>query len=233
MRALPFCLPLLLLAGCAGGDDRRLDRDEVLLQISATGRADTRPDEARLTLGVETQAASAEAASRQNAERTEAAVEALRALGIAEDDLRTRALTLRRIDYGPERGRYQASNLIDVRVRDVARAGEAVGAATTAGANVLSGPDLRVADPESAARAAYANAFRAARARADAYAEAAGLRVVRTLAIRDGEGEGAQPYHVYASPAAPPPVVQTVAPPVLPGAGEDVVRVRVDFALAQ
>ena len=53
-------------------------------------------------------------------------------------------------------------------VRDVDKTGQAVSAVTDAGANVVSGPDLRMSDPEGAANTAYGNAYKAARARAEA-----------------------------------------------------------------
>ena len=49
MRLTPMMLlSALLLAGCGErpADPRGVGRDEVLLQVAATGRADTRPDEA-------------------------------------------------------------------------------------------------------------------------------------------------------------------------------------------
>lgn len=61
-------------------------------------------------------------------------------------------------------------------------------AATEAGAKILSGPDLRIANSESAASAAYGEAFKAARARAQAYADAAGMEISRVLTIRDDGG---------------------------------------------
>ncbi|MCP6646351.1 SIMPL domain-containing protein, partial [Klebsiella pneumoniae] len=70
--------------------------------------------------------------------------DALRALGITPENIQTRSVTLNRIDYGPERGRYQAANMVEVRIRDVAKAGPAIAAATEAGGNIVSGPDLRV-----------------------------------------------------------------------------------------
>lgn len=226
---------VLVGCGAAPADPRGVERDEVLVQIVAAGRAETRPDEARFTAGVETIEPSAAAASTRNSEVINRVVAALRRLGVRDEDVQTRAVTLSRITYGQNRGRFQANNLIEVRVRDVARAGEAIAATTEAGANVLSGPDLRVSDAETANRSAYANAYRAARGRAEAYAEAAGLRVARVLAIRDfGEAGAPIPYYgeamdLQARPtaAAPPP------PPVQPGMNRSVVQVRVDFALAQ
>jgi hypothetical protein len=233
--ALLFCLAA---AACSGGGDdpRGVARDEVLVQVVATGRTDTRPDEARFTVGVDTIAATAAAASAQNAAGINRVVAALTALGVKADDVQTRSIQLGRIDYGPNRGRFQANNAVEVRVREISKAGPAIAAATDAGANLLSGPNLRIGDPEASARSAYAAAYRAARARAEAYAAAAGLRVARVLAIRDA-GAGGMPLP-YPSPEEGAmdgrAVAQTVAPPpVQPGLTSREVQIRVDFALAR
>jgi uncharacterized protein YggE len=208
----------------------------VLLQVAATGRSEVRPDEARLTVGVTTNAATAAAASTGNTAAANRVVGALERLGVTADDVQTRSLTLSRIDYGPERGRYRADNLVEVRVRDIRQAGAAVAAATEAGGTVVRGPELRVSSPEAADNRAYAAAFKAARARADAYAAAAGLEVARVLVIRDGGVEAVPMGYGYglateATAAAPPPVQARAAPPVSAGVDVREVRVRADFAL--
>jgi len=222
------------LGACApqAPDPRGVARDEVLLQVVAAGRADTRPDEARFTAGVETIAATSAAASAGNNAKMSAVVRAVEALGVKADDVQTRQITLSRIDYGPNRGRFQASNIVEAQVRDLAKAGAAIAAATDAGANILSGPDLTVSDRESANRSAYAMAYKAARARAEAYAAAAGLKVARVLAIRDaGEGRVPIPYEGDATMFAQ---VRTAAPPppLRPGLNSSEVQVRADFALS-
>jgi hypothetical protein len=227
----------LTLGGCtqAPPDPRGVGRGEVLLQVMASGRTDTRPDEARFTAGVQTNDSTAGAASAANNEKMARVVRAIEALGIKADDVQTRAITLSRIDYGPERGRFQANNMIEVRVRDLKKAGAAIAAATEAGANVLSGPNMNVSDPEAASRSAYAQAYKAARARAEAYAEAAGMEVARVLAIRDaGEGQSPQPYHYGdATAVSPPPIVRAESgPPMRAGMNASAVMVSADFALA-
>lgn len=236
-RLIAFVL-LAAVAGCSPGPDPRgVGRGEVLLQVAATGRSEVKPDEARFTVGVTTQAASAGAASTGNAAAANRVVAALEQLGVTADDVQTRSLTLSRIDYGPERGRFRADNLVEVRVRDLRQAGAAIAAATEAGGNVVSGPDLRVSSPEAADNQAYAAAYKAARARADAYAAAAGLKVARVLAIQDGgvstppigygyRTEDASTQVRTVAPDAPPP-----APPVRAGVDVREVRVRADFAL--
>lgn len=229
-------LPCAALSACSGppADPRGVERDEVLLQVVASGRADTRPDEARFTAGVQTIAATAAAASGGNNQVMSRVAAALERLGVKRDDLQTRQITLSRIDYGPERGRFQANNMIEVKVRDLDSVGQAITATTEAGANVLSGPNMVVSDPEAASRSAYAAAFKAARARADTYAAAAGLKVARILAIRDGGGTGPVPFvgDAVAMEAAPPPVARTAAP-FQPGVNSSQVQVRADFALAR
>jgi uncharacterized protein len=235
MRNLVLMPIALVAAACdrAPADPRGVDRDETLLTVTATGRADSRPDEARLQLGVQSQAGSAEEASRLNREKMNRVTAALAGFGVKPDDLQTRNLSLQRIDYGRERGQFRASNVLEVKLRDMARVGDAVTAVTTAGANVMSGPDLRVSDREGSSRSAYAEAYRAARSRAEAYAGAADLKIARVLGIYDGGEYGAPPTPM------PPPVVRTMevaeqaAAPFNPGINTTEVRVRVDFALAK
>jgi uncharacterized protein len=179
-------------------------------------------------------------ASRLNREKMERVTAALAQLGVKPDDLQTQNLSLERIDYGRERGQFRASNVLEARLTNMSRVGEAVTAVTEAGANLLGGPDLRVADRENANRSAYANAFKAARSRAEAYAEAAGLKIVRVVNIVDG-GEYGVPMPppivrtesaamAMAAPVAPPPPPEQGAP-FNPGINRTEVRVRVDFAL--
>jgi hypothetical protein len=237
MRAgFGLVLASLPLAGCGekAADPRGVDRDEVLLQVSATGRADTQPDEARITLGVDNIGPTAAAATAANNAVIQRVMQALRGLGVRDEHVQTRSIRLGRIGGGPDRGRYQAHNLIEVRVKEMGRAGAAIAAATEAGANVLSGPNLAVSDPEAANRSAYASAYRAARARAEAYAEAAGMRVARVLVIRDG-GQSGGPRHGYDTRIEAPEEAsaQTAAPPdIRPGTTTSQVQVRADFALA-
>ena len=243
MRTLAL-LPLLsLVVACdrAPADSRGVDRDETLLTVTASGRADTRPDEARLQLGVQSDGPTSGEAGRLNREKMERVTGALSRLGVKPDDLQTRQLSLSRIDYGRDRGRFRAYNTVEVTIREMGKVGEAVTAVTEAGANLLSGPDLRVSNREAASKSAYAAAYKAARSRAEAYASAADLKIARVLGIYDGGEYGSPPPYVRDAMAeqasAPPPYARTPPPPPVapapfnPGINTTEVRVRVDFAL--
>ena len=230
------------LAACAPAapDPRGVGHDETLLRLSASGEAEAVPDEAFIQLGVNSYAASARSAQEANTKKVEKIVQALADLKVAARDTQTSNFSLQKLEYGPNKGQYQASNVLAVRMRDVARAGEAATRATEAGANVMSGPSLRIADPEKANRGAYIAAFKAARTRAEAYAEAAGMKIGRVLTIRDGGQYGGgypQPQismdamAVAEQAMAPPPVAAPPPPSIRPGTAITRVSVQVDFAL--
>ena len=132
----------LALTACSDTvyDPRGVDHKETLLSVSATGEAETTPDEARFQAGVQKTAGSAKAASAAVAEDIGKIVEALAAQGIAEKDIQTRNVGVQRIDYGPQRGQFQANNIVSVTVRDVDKVSAVVAAVTDVGANVVSGP---------------------------------------------------------------------------------------------
>ena len=237
----------IALASCGGGggdrhNPRGVDRNETLLSVSATGRNEVRPDLATFAAGIETFGATGAAASQANESKMAAIVDALEKVGVAEKEIQTQSIGINRIDYGLKKGQYQAFNQVTVRVRDVDKISQAIGAVTAAKANILSGPTLTQSNPEKAKLSAYGNAYKAARSRAEAYAVAADMKIARVLAIRDGGAQsGPQPYYGDAvaeqasamspPPVSPPPIVRTSAPPVRVGTDILEVSVAVDFAL--
>lgn len=231
-------LALMLALGACGErrpDPRGLEPGETLLSVSGTGRAESRPDQAVFTAGLENIGPDAQAASARANEAVARIVAALNAQGVAEKDVQTSALSISRIGYGKDRNKFQASNTVTVKVRQVDKAGAAIAAATQAGANVLSGPNLSIADPEAAALSAHGAAYKAARAKAEAYAKAAGMRVARVVAIQDG-GHGGSFVDMQAEESrdamyAPAPVAAQTRAPVMVGTNSAVITARVNFAL--
>ena len=119
-----------------------------------------------------------------------------------------------------------------------------------AGANIVSGPSLSMTDPEATANLAYADAYKAARKRAEAYAEAAGMEVSRVLYIRDAGGTQGQTWlrgadamaesvAVRTQNAAPPPpplampAPEQGSPSMMVGTTRSDVYIQVDFALRE
>ena len=168
-----------------------LPADGTLLEVSADGTSTRTPDLAIIQAGVVTQQATAGEAMRQNGARMAAVLAALRRAGVAERDVQTSNIALSpQYRYAqnepPVITGYQASNQVTVRFRDIAKSGAILDALVREGANNISGPNLTIDKPETALDEARTAAVAAARARADLYAKAAGLRVDRILSISEG-----------------------------------------------
>jgi len=239
MRSPIFLATLLALTACGQGvyDPRGVDRDETLLSVSASGQVDSRPDKAQFQAGVNSWDRSPSAASTANAKAIEDIVTALKRIGIAEQDIQTRSLSVQKVDWGDRKGQFQASNVVGVTVRDIAASDRAIAVVTQAGANVLSGPEFQLSDPEKAANLAYTSAYKAARARAEAYASAAQMKIARVLSIRDAGGSQGNRYMQGAMPVAPPPAMAVIeqaansSARMMPGQTTSMFSIQVDFAL--
>ena len=172
--------------------------DGTVLEISAEGRTTRVPDLAIVQAGVTTQAPTAGEAYTQGNARMARVIAALRAAGIAERDIQTSNMSLQpqyrnRENQDPVIFAYQASNTVTVKFRDVSRAGAILDILVREGANNISGPNLTLSKPEEAMDEARVDAVTRARARAELYAKAAGLRVDRILLISESGGMSPMP----------------------------------------
>jgi len=161
------------------------------LDVSATGEATRVPDVAIISAGVVTRASTARSALEQNAARMERVRAALKRAGIADRDIQTSNISLnpeyRYVqDQPPRLTGYTASNQVSVRFRDIAKSGDILDALVAEGANQINGPTLTIDRPEVALDEARTKAVAIGRARADLYARALGMRVVRLVSVSEG-----------------------------------------------
>jgi uncharacterized protein YggE len=168
------------------------------LDINATGEVTRIPDIATISAGVTTQAATAVEAIGQNATRMERVRAALKRAGIVDRDIQTASINLspqyRYVEnQSPVLTGYQASNQLSVRFRDIRASGKILDALVGEGANQISGPNLSIEHPETALDEARTKAVAAARARADLYARALGMRVVRVISLSESGGDIPRP----------------------------------------
>ena len=155
--------------------------------VSGEGEVTVQADLARVTVGVETSGADLTQAQAENAGRTQAVLDRLKALGIAERDLET-------VNYhiAPQYERdgntvtgYQVTNLVRATVRDLGRLGEIIDAAVAAGANRVHGITFDVSDREDALRRAREAAVQDARTEAEQLAQAAGVQLGEVVTISE------------------------------------------------
>lgn len=230
-----------------------------VLTVIAQGESRRAPDLALFEAGVVTQGQTASEATTANARKMQAVLAALKKAGVADRDIQTSSLSLQPRFSDPERETnrqaqaagtryippaqpaqpeiigYEARNNVRVRVRDVARMGRIVDTLVDAGANQVNGPSFTLDDQDAALDEARVDAMEAAQGRAELYAKAAGLRVVRILSISEGSGYygpvAAYDIQVTArggGMAAPPP-----PSPVAPGELSLTASVTVQYELSR
>ncbi|MEG3088272.1 SIMPL domain-containing protein [Sphingomonas sp. PB4P5] len=176
-----------------------IQADGTVLDVTATGETTRVPDIATIRAGVVTQNANAASALADNAERMTRVLAALKRAGVAQRDIATANVSLApQYRYGenvpPVITGYQASNTVSVRFRDIAKSGAILDALVKEGSNQIDGPNLSLDNPDAALDEARADAVKRARARAELYAKAAGMTVVRVVSIAEnGENAGGAP----------------------------------------
>lgn len=168
--------------------------DGTLLTVAAHAEARRVPDIATVSAGVVTQAADANSALRQNADEMAKVVAAIRAAGIAERDVQTAGVNLNpQYRYAenqpPVITGYQASNTVNVIVRDIGKLGRILDALVATGANQINGPSFDVDKKDEAYDEARRDALQKARQRADMYARSLGLQVRRIVSIDETAGQ--------------------------------------------
>lgn len=232
MLAAAACLVALPLTVAAHEATPVMLADGTVLDVVAEGQAMRVPDVATIRAGVVTQAPTAAAALSANAAQMTRVLAALKAAGVAARDTQTATISLspqyRYVENQPPviTG-YQASNSVSVKFRDIARSGAILDALVKQGANQIDGPNLTIDQLDAAQDEARVDAVKRARARADLYARALGMRVDRLVALSEGDGAmpGPMPAMMVRAQSAKD------ATQVVPGEQQVGVTVRVRFVL--
>src|SRR6266550_470538 len=149
-------------------------------QIAVTGRGEVKvsPDRATIQISVQTRASTAAAAAAENANKQQAVLAALRALGLGNDQLSTINYNVypeQRYEQGKEPTivAYNVTNTILVDVRKLSQVGPVIDAALSHGANMITSLQFYASNTEAARRSAITTAIEKARADAEAAAHAA------------------------------------------------------------
>lgn len=200
-------MALLLAAGAppaaaqgSSGDGGNAATSGIVVQ--GTGEVQVRPDLARLFLGVQTQAKEAGAAAQENATRTEAVIGAVKAAGVAENDVQTADYAINpQYDYRPQPENrtpqvagYQVSNTVRVVVRKIADVGKVLDAAIKAGANVAGGVRFELSDDKAARQEALTRAVADGKNKATILAKAAGVVRIELVSIVENSSNVPRPY---------------------------------------
>jgi uncharacterized protein YggE len=228
LLASAFALLLLALPAAAQDVPRTIT-------VSGLGEVTAVPDMAHVTLGAQSEAATADEALSATSVAVAAALEVLTGAGIEERDIQTSGISLSPRMVWPSDGTgspridgYVASNQLTVRVRDLTKLGDVLDAVVKSGANMLGGVSFTLSEPRATEDAARRAAVEDARARAELFAAAAGVTLGDVQQI--SEDSFAQP--MARMMAAEASMADASPPPVAPGELTVSARVQMVYAIA-
>lgn len=202
---LPIVVALLLGGSYIAGKNieaKNAPGQQANITVSGDGRAFAVPDIAQLQLGVQTgRLPTAAAAMESLKEDMDDVIAAIKEQGIAEKDIRTQSFNLRPV-YDYNEGRqiprgYEANQNLQIKVRDLDKVSDVLGAATNAGANQSGGVQFTVDEPESKREEARAEAIAEAQEKARVLADQLGVSLGRVMNFSEhGGGRPPQPMHM-------------------------------------
>ena len=237
---LRYAIPLAAVAAIAlpaSAAEIQIASQGPVVELSVNEVVRSAPDVAQVGAGVTTRAATAREALTQSSQAMDRIVARLRQLGIAGEDIQTSNFNLSpQYDYNQQSGEqvfrgYNVSNQVQVKLRDLPRAGEILDALVNAGANTIYGPNFMLEDDEAAKAEARAQAFARGRRMAEDYARVAGYSSVRLLEISESvQNHGPMPQPMMARAAMDS---GESAPPIEPGQVGTGVSITVKYEMGR
>lgn len=207
---------------------------EASITVTGTGKIKYVPDTAHLGFGVSSEGKTAAEAWKKNAEKVKKIFSALKALGLAEKELRTGGVNVSpkyfyEKDKEPKLVGYVASYDLSVTVRRLAEVGAVLDAAVEAGVNQRASISFSSSDADKLIRQARLAAVAEARAKARELAEGAGAGLGMVKTITEGSHS---PWHTrhFDMPARAEMGVRPL--PISAGEQEMSVSVTITYELA-
>ena len=162
------------------------------VSVSGHGSVNVPPDTASVNIGVDVIKPTLDEAQEQATTQAAAVIEALKAAGIADEDIQTEYYSVNIMrDYSENADPtlitgFEIINQLRVTVRDTDTLGEILDAAVNAGANSIYGVTFYVDDQTAAQSEARAEAVEDARTKAEELAAAAEMTLGPVIAIAEG-----------------------------------------------
>jgi uncharacterized protein len=172
------------------------------LSLSGHGEIRAVPDLATISLGVFTNAASAQDALAANSASMTKLMEALKSAGVADKDIQTSNFSVnpsyeyRNDGSQPVAKGFDVSNQVTIAVRKIEEVGKTLDQAVAAGANQINGITFSIDNPDEELDNARKEAVKEARRKAELYAAATGVSLGSIINIIEGGTERPQPIYM-------------------------------------
>ena len=169
------------------------------ISVNGEGKVTAVPDIATLNFGVETGRKKTSQAATENLSTVmNEVIQAVKAEGIEEKDIRTQSLRLNpAYDWNDGERKlkgYEAHQSVQVKVQDPDTVGAVLSAATLAGANQVGGVSFTIDDPDELKAKAREAAIKDAKQKAKKLAKELGVKLGKLQGFYENEHPGPMPY---------------------------------------
>lgn len=201
------------------------------IAISAEGKVTALPDIASISIGVLTEKKTVSEAQKENTAKMNAIVSKIKEFGVATEDIKTTNYSIypqydwvnnRQVERG-----FQVSQNVDVKVRDLAKIGDVLAAVGDLGANQVGGVTFTIDDPEDLRQQARIKGLEAAKSKAQALADAAGVKLGKVVGFSENTGSVPTPIMYDAKVSG----LGGAAPTVESGSQDVIVNVSVQYEI--
>jgi uncharacterized protein YggE len=206
------------------------------ISVHGTGIVSAKPDIVNLQVGVQIQNSSLSTAQGDAATKMDAAMAQLKAAGVADKDISTAQYNVEPVmDYRdnqpPTVTGFRVTNILNVKLRDISKAGKVIDDLVKAGANTVYGLSFGFSDPTALMKQAREQAMNDAKAKASELAGLGGVALGTPLVIDDG-GTNVPPVMIESAARDMSSTIAGAPPmPVNPGQQEIRVEVNVVYSI--
>ncbi|MDX9892943.1 MAG: SIMPL domain-containing protein [Patescibacteria group bacterium] len=178
----------------------RSDERIYTITIQGEGKVTAIPDIAQVSLGVQAEKIKVEDAQRENTQKMNDIIAALKGLNVEQKDIKTTNYNISpKYDWNNGtrilRG-YIVSQNVTVKIRDLDRIGDILDKAADLGANQVGGLNFTIDEPEVLRQEAREKALASAKAKAESLAKVAEVKLGKLVSFNESGDNYDYPYYL-------------------------------------
>lgn len=204
------------------------------ISVRGEGKVVAKPDIGQVSLSVISDAATVATAQKDNTDKMNKVTQAMKDAGIKEEDLKTTSYSIApRYQYSAGRSDiigYEATQTMEIKIRDLTKVGDILGKAAAAGANQVGSLSFTFDKPEALQSQARQEAITQAKQKANDLAKSLGVSLGKITSFYE-ESSGGQPIPMYAGDALGKGGGGGVVPQIQTGQNEIIIDVNLTYEI--
>ncbi|MDI6600851.1 MAG: SIMPL domain-containing protein [Thermoanaerobacteraceae bacterium] len=207
------------------------DETKNVITVNGEGVIKVKPDMAYVNMGVETINKTAKEAQDKNADAMNKLIQALKGLGITEDDIKTTNYSIYPEQYYDDKTNqniisgYHVTNMVEVTVRDINNVGNVIDSAGESGANRMYNVRFTISDDSAYYQQALKIAAKNAKDKAEGIAKGLGVNLGAPVKVIEQSSGGPIVYNNIEYMKA-----REAATPISSGELEITAQITVDYS---